>query len=183
MAQNNRGWSVYSDLNSVGVRVKSAPVSTTDPARNIKTDTKMIVVDWPAIEAPDDGNSPVVSYSLEYDQGTQMNEWIVLTGLSTEFTDLQSTVTDYITRGVTYVFRIRARNVWGWGPYGNYVAIQAARRPLPITGISSTITNNGDFLASWVPADDQGSPVTSYTVWVFNQQTSVFGSPSVQLST
>lgn len=112
-----------------------------------------------------------------------MNEWVVLTGLSTEFTDLQFTVTDYITRGVTYEFRIRARNVWGWGPYGNYVPVQAARRPLPISGISSTVTTTGDFLATWIPADDQGSKVTSYTVWVFNQQTSVFGTPSVQLST
>jgi len=37
------------------------------PTRDDKTDTTQIVVVWDAISAPANGNSDVVSYSLEYD--------------------------------------------------------------------------------------------------------------------
>jgi len=40
------------------------------PIRNINTNTKEIVVDWNAIGNPENGNSDVISYSLEFDAGT-----------------------------------------------------------------------------------------------------------------
>jgi hypothetical protein len=60
---------------------------------------------------------------------------------------LTVTLTDYVLRGATYFFRLRAKNEWGWGVYSEYVAIIAARRPLPITDIRSSIKSNGDFFA------------------------------------
>jgi len=67
---------------------------------------------------------------------------------------LTVTLTDYIIRGQTYYFRLRAKNEWGWGVYSEIVAIKAATRPLPIQDIRSSIMSNGDFLAEWTEADD-----------------------------
>jgi len=55
------------------------------PERNYDTDTTKIVVDWQSISSPEDGNSDVNSYSLEYDLGTKQNRWSVLTGVPTDF--------------------------------------------------------------------------------------------------
>lgn len=40
------------------------------PARDELTNTEEIFVVWDPITAPDNGNSEVISYSLEYDAGT-----------------------------------------------------------------------------------------------------------------
>lgn len=37
------------------------------PQRDNQTDTTQIVINWNAITAPQNGNSVVLSYSLEYD--------------------------------------------------------------------------------------------------------------------
>jgi hypothetical protein len=40
------------------------------PYRDDATNTEQIVVDWLAISSPQNGNSNVTSYSLEFDSGT-----------------------------------------------------------------------------------------------------------------
>jgi len=87
------------------------------PERNYDTDTTKIVVDWQSISSPEDGNSEVNSYSLEYDLGTKQNRWSVLTGVPTDFLSQTFEVTEGILRGGTYNFRLRAKNIWGWGVY------------------------------------------------------------------
>ena len=47
---------------------------------DILTNTKMIVVNWQPISNPEDGNSDVLSYSLEYDAGTNGESWEALSG-------------------------------------------------------------------------------------------------------
>jgi hypothetical protein len=44
-----------------------------EPVRNDGTDSAKIFVDWLAISDPENGNSNVISYSLEYDSGTNQN--------------------------------------------------------------------------------------------------------------
>jgi hypothetical protein len=63
------------------------------PSRNDLTNTVQIVVDWSAITAPNDGNSPVLSYSLEFDAGTSGQVWEVLTGYLADSTDTSALVT------------------------------------------------------------------------------------------
>lgn len=50
------------------------------PVRNDFTDTTKIVVDWSSISSPEDGNSVVISYSLDFDQGSNQNSWSTLVG-------------------------------------------------------------------------------------------------------
>lgn len=41
-----------------------------EPLRDDFTNTNQIVVDWNAISAPQNGDSSIISYSLEFDAGT-----------------------------------------------------------------------------------------------------------------
>jgi hypothetical protein len=100
------------------------------PERDEATNTQLIVVNWQAITAPDNGNSDVLSYSLEYDAGTNGESWETLIGYLADFTGTQMQVTSKIQRGVRFIFRLRAKNIWGWGVYSEEYAILAARRPL-----------------------------------------------------
>jgi hypothetical protein len=141
-----------------------------EPVRNNDlTNTMEIVVDWTPLTSPADGNSPVISYSLEFDQGTSQSEWISLCGYLTDFTETRFVVSESIERGGTFWFRLRAKNDWGWGVYSSAVAVEAATWPRPITDIRSSVLTNGDYKAEWSPADDQGSEVLDYTLNVFDQ--------------
>lgn len=125
----------------------------------------------------------MISYSLEYDAGTNQNQWTALTGVTTDFTELAYVVTEGILRGGTYNFRLRAKNDWGWGVYSDVVAIIAATRPLAVDDITSSVESNGNFLGSWSPADDQGSDVTQYTIQIWRQVTNDWGAEIVQSET
>jgi hypothetical protein len=41
------------------------------PKRDNATNTEQVVVEWLVIASPQNGNSNVTSYSLEFDSGTQ----------------------------------------------------------------------------------------------------------------
>jgi hypothetical protein len=70
-----------------------------------------------------------------------------------------------LVSGNQYGFRIRARNIFGWGPYSAVTYIQAAREPAqpdaPTTSIDPT---NGGVVVTWTAPDARGSPIVSYLV-------------------
>jgi glucan biosynthesis protein len=63
------------------------------PERDSATNTKMIVVNWQPITAPENGNSVALSYSLEYDAGTNRETWEALTGYLADSLELTMQVT------------------------------------------------------------------------------------------
>lgn len=67
---NEKGWSDLSEVNSDGFRIRSEPLFMNAPVRDVQTNTQEIFVIWDPIVSPDNGNSEVLSYSLEYDAGT-----------------------------------------------------------------------------------------------------------------
>ena len=69
---------------------------------------------------------------------------------------------------MTFRFRLRAKNIWGWGVYSEETAILAARVPLAVTGLqASVVAANGDYRVDWTLADDQGSELqaTEVDIW------------------
>lgn len=60
------------------------------------------------------GASPILSYNLEYKTGA--GAWTSLQGDPTDSLSLSYTLTG-LTAGTIYSFRVRARNVIGWGSY------------------------------------------------------------------
>ena len=111
----------------------------------------------------------MISYSLEYDAGTGEDTWETLIGYLSHNTGLSMVVTDKIDRGVMYKFRLRAKNIWGWGVYSQETSILAARVPLkPTDLVASIVESTGAFRLDWEIADDQGSELLATEVDLYS---------------
>jgi hypothetical protein len=71
------------------------------------------------------GGSDILSYNLQMDDG--LGNFTDVHGYETDVLGLSATVK--AKAGVTYGFRYRARNLYGWGAFSTTTFILAARRP------------------------------------------------------
>ena len=72
--------------------------------------TTAITITWNSLTSPDNGNSPILGYELQWDNalGTE-----VYTTLVDALTTTYTVPSNMLTTGATYKFRVRARNVYG----------------------------------------------------------------------
>jgi hypothetical protein len=136
------------------------------PRRGAGTGEARIVIDWDAIDSPADGGSGVISYNLQWDQGTGAfpadgNHDQALTaatgGPDYPLTTHEQTVA--LEAGKAYKFRYRAANKHGWGPYSDSTTILAADIPaVP----AAAVTSISDIFAkiAWTAPDDRSSAIT-----------------------
>jgi len=70
-----------------------------------------------------------------------------------------------LTAGVTYKFKIEARNTYGYSVYSNELSILCATVPsVPATPANSNILNQVKF--DWTAPAENGLAITSYTVLI-----------------
>ena len=72
---------------------------------------------------------------------------------------------DLIVAGAVYKFRVRARNVYGFGAYSEEFSVMASTIPAKVTGVSTEIVNT-DVKISWTKPSDNWEPLTSYTITI-----------------
>jgi hypothetical protein len=138
VARNERGWSVASNPNSAGARVQVEPLAMGVTSRGALTGPTQIDVYWSPLTTPQDGGSSVLSYHLQYDNGTAATTWLDVVGLAPDSVATTIIVSSQIVSGSIYGFRVRARNIFGWGPYSLVTEIKAAREPgIPLAPVTS----------------------------------------------
>jgi len=111
-------------------------------------------------------------------------------GLSGSFSDLYGALTDALhtshtvsnlTKGLTYGFRYRAKNVYGWGPFSPITYHLASGEPdAPPAPTFASATDNSISLTLQPTGNNGGSPVTGYELWM---DTGTTGSPFSIVST
>jgi len=113
--KNAIGWSTPSVDNSAGVRVQTIPHTPLPMTADLaNTDTTQATVSMTAlVDLVQTGGSPIVSYSLEWDQGTNGASFVALNGVDSNNIQLLYVAQD-LTAGSTYKFRYRVRNIFGW---------------------------------------------------------------------
>jgi len=74
------------------------------------------------------GGSKILSYSLEWDMGLNGSAYVAVTGYDSDSLVLAYNFTG-LSKGKTYQFRHRVRNVFGWSPYSAYISQVAAGAP------------------------------------------------------
>ena len=90
------------------------------PTRGAATTTSALDVQWTAITtSPQDGGSTILSYNLQWDSGTNGATWTDLIGNAPPSLSTSMTVTTNVTVGITYQFRVRAYNQYGWGVFSS----------------------------------------------------------------
>ena len=107
----------------------------------------------------ENGGSDIIDYRVQYDQGTS-NFINLESNILTRNYDAKS-----LQVGVTYRFRIQARSIFGYSLSSQVVSILAAQIPdQPVAPI--TIFNRDFVKIDWLAPFAQGSPITSYKIYV-----------------
>lgn len=125
-------------------------------------------VNWLQLVSPANGGSPIISYLLQWDQGTNGASWSTLVGLSPYSTTTTYTVTTGITSGHDYKFQVSGANIYGWGSFSSAVSVKAATVPsqMPVA-VTSADASTGGVQISWsAPTSTGGDAITAYKVEV-----------------
>lgn len=180
-AHNIRGWGLYG-LSTGGIKVQSEPDAMDAPFRDQFTTNKQLVVDWNYLPITRIGKSPVTSYNLWWDEGSNGEFWYSLIGISEPILAQSSfTVTNGVLEGQDYKFKVRARNIWGWGPFSPIATIRASTVPnAPTSIITSYDATTGDFKITWSLPKNNGDVVTEYKIEIYSNPNSAW---NTELST
>jgi len=124
------------------------------------TTTNRVKIDMNAIT--DDGDSPILSYSLEVDDG-RGGLLMPMYGVDTNSLSLTYTFSSGVQRGLTYRARYRSRNSVGWSAYSPIGYITAAVKPsAPLTPTFIEATSTTIKINLWTSEDNGGSPIITY---------------------
>ncbi len=107
----------------------------------------------------------MLSYNLQYDNATAATTWFDVIGLSPDSLLTSVIVSTGVVPGSQYAFRVRARNIFGWGPFSDVTYIQAARAPdAPLAPVTSIDAATGGLVITWQAPNNAGSAITSYVI-------------------
>lgn len=127
-ASNSEGSSGASTVNSSGARIATEPQSPT--LSQGTTSSSSIQVTWNSLStAAETGNSAIISYNLEWDEGDGDGDFTELVGETSDFTSTSHSISSGLVAGTSYIFRIRAKNAHGWSVYSSELSIIAANEP------------------------------------------------------
>jgi hypothetical protein len=118
------------------------------------------------------GGSSVTDYRVSYDGATG-----IYSELASGVTTTHYTATG-LTAGKTYKFKVQAQNGFGFSEYSEEVAILCATSPeKPNTPSTTVVTDYVVF--NWDAPVDNGSPITSYHVFIRKADLSFIEDPTV----
>jgi hypothetical protein len=111
--------------------VRTKPIKMNTPTRGSLTTTTLLHLDWVALTADADiGGSTITSYDFEWDANTNQLHgsptWYHLQGYGTPSLALTIQITSGVVPGKTYLVRVSAGNVYGFGVVGDSFTIHAA---------------------------------------------------------
>ena len=159
----------YSTVNIVGATVKTVPTTPTSSLMGI-TYTKSessISLAWTApVTTAQTGYSPITSYSVYWNSGTGNPDIPLIDSLITTYT------VNGLTEGTTYIFKIRAKNLYGYGSFSanaDWVTITATGIPDIMNSVDTNVLDDTDpndvkIIVDWtsnVP-DDHGETIDLY---------------------
>lgn len=111
------------------------------------------------------GGSQINSYNLQWDQATNGATWTNVIGFSPSSLVLTATLTNGVTGGLTFRFRVRARNVHGWGAFSSVLSIKAAQIPDQMDPVSTSIDGpTGGVSIEWNMPHDGFQDIENYLI-------------------
>jgi hypothetical protein len=128
-AHNEYGHGALSPVNAGGVAVQTAPAQAVGLVAGSGTTESQVELVWGSLTtAAETGGAPILSYNAQWDQGTG-GSYENLVGYLSDFSATTFTVTSGISPGAQYGFRVRAKNMWGWGAYSEVLAVAPSAPP------------------------------------------------------
>jgi hypothetical protein len=116
---------------------------------------------WSEIDAPLNGHSEIITYNLQW---LHDGNWQDLQGELPGSIMTAFILTSDIERGVTYYFKVRAKNIHGWGEWSDQTQIKAAGPPYQSPSCQSENLLDGTILLSWFDPDNNSEDLTSQEI-------------------
>jgi hypothetical protein len=137
------------------------------PTRNTQTTVQKLVVDWIALEIPENGYSTILSYNLVWDAGSNGQHWTNLIGYETDTLVKRYQVATGLEPGNWYQLKVKAKNAFGWSDYSDVLEIKAATWPEAGTAVTTQVDEvSGDIQITWVEPYDNADTITQYEVLI-----------------
>lgn len=126
------------------------------PTQVYSTDVE-IQVTWNSLSGALAGNSAILSYNLYWDNGTGATNIELVDANQTTYT------VSSLTGGLNYKFKVRARNIYGYGNFSSEFIVAATDFPgkPPIAIVASTSTN---VTVTWVAPSSHFAVIDSYQI-------------------
>jgi len=168
-AHNEYGAGELSPANAAGVAVQTAPEQVVSLVAGPATTESQVELVWEAlVTAAETGGSPILSYNAQWDQGNA-GPFENLVGYLSDFAATGFTVTSGISPGAEYRFRVRAKNMWGWGEYSSVLTAAPSAAPEQMGPVVTALEpTTGAVALSWTPPADNAAPITAYSIEVLD---------------
>ena len=170
-ARNAKGYGDFSQPNTVGALIQTEPERMPTPERGNQTSETQVHVTWSESTDSVLSDPPAVtSYHLQYRQ-TGSTSWSDVQGVS-PFNLTREAIIQGTTTALFYDFQVRARNIYGWGPFSNTLSFRSAKVPADIATVVTTSESGTKVRAVWDVPSNGGLEITSYSVQFKNGQNS-----------
>jgi hypothetical protein len=126
---------------------------------------------WNALTtATERGGATVLSYEVQWDAGAGTGTYSTLAGYLADFTGTTLTVTSGIQPGAVFSFRVRGKNMWGWGPYSTVLQVAPSAAPdQPVAVVTSVNETTGDLVLTWTAPHDNSATITAYKIEILDK--------------
>lgn len=173
-ARNSEGWGVYSDVNTAGATVETAPLAiTTLTQDDTQLSNTQVYLQWtaPTASVLRGGYSvSITGYAVYWKQTPSASDWtLIADNLSTTYLLVQDSTATPLESGQTASFKVVAINKYGYGPIDATTSLsvllgQAPDAPAaPSTSVPST--GSSVLIEVTAPADNAYA-ITAYQVQV-----------------
>lgn len=145
------------------------------PTRGSATSTTELVVNWVALSSPQNGDSTIYTYNLEWDAGTAGVTFTSIHGFAPYSLVTTYTRSTDVVAGQSYQFRVRALNIHGWGSYSPVLTIVASSKPGQMATVTTSIDSaTGKLKIQWVAPNDNFNTITAYKIEILKKSDSLF---------
>ena len=109
------------------------------------------------------GGSAITSYHLQWDYGTNEGDWQDLVGFNSNYLSTSYILTSGVLPNKKYNFKVRGKNIYGFGDYTDPFPIYTRQEPAQVTNVATE--NDGlDVLISWDEPFDNYEIITDYYI-------------------
>ena len=121
---------------------------------------------WTELTGHETGGSPILSYHLQWDAGTNEADWYDLIGEDGNYyLDTSYILTTDVNPGDTYKVRVRANNLHGWGDWSDPSIILSTGTP-DQPDPPATAINNLSIRISWENPDHNFEAIDLYQILI-----------------
>jgi hypothetical protein len=129
-------------------------------------------VSWQALSGDSTGGKAITSYHLQWDKGSSGADWYDVQGFNPSSLSTSTVLTSEVVAGQTYLLRVRASNLHGWGDYSEELSVKAAGLPDQVSTVTTIIDEgSGGVKIEWIQPHDGSEALTSYLIEIANFDT------------